>query len=90
MVVLGGGAVSYERGTPVHSAGGSRDGLVAREMRGGVERPSWRIGFRSSDPDVSFDYVNVQNRDWRENGPMQGNLAHKKSPHPSTIQQVYA
>jgi len=59
-------ALSYYRCTlAVLSTVGSRNRLVARKMRGGMERASGCIGFRgagNSGPEAGFDPVNVHNR----------------------------
>ena len=39
--------------------------VVARNMKGGIERPPWCIGFRekrNSEPEADFDHAKVPNR----------------------------
>ena len=61
----GGGRRNEKEREEVLYTVGSRNRLVAREMRGGIERAYGCIGFRgagNSGPEAGFDHVNVHNR----------------------------
>jgi len=77
----GGGRKESER-EEVLSTVGSRNRLVARKMRRGIERASGCIGFSgagNSGPEAGFDHVNVHNRgpegEWTHDGGRGGRRA---------------
>jgi len=75
-VVLEGGPVSYERGTPVAQAA-----PTANKQRSGTRiRPSWR------DFAVPATATQSTSAEIHSEFELQGYLAHKKAPPPRTLQ----